>query len=185
MDATIKIILASTVISALISSLISSFFSVRLKNIDYKHTYYKEVISKRLKAYEFLETQVAVLKAIVLDEEDNKTFHMIFNKSYDDFLTFQQNLYLAMSFSLWINESTVKVMQDLNDLFLHLNTEVEKSENIQEVGKAHYKVLSELRKKLEISVRRDLLELHNLDKFLKDKSDYYVRQIKKYSPDNQ
>ncbi len=182
---TITIILTSSVVSALISSLINSFFSFRLKNLDYKYTYYKEILSKRLNAYQFLETQVAVLKAIVLDEEDGRTYHMVFNQSYDDFVEFQKNLYLAMSYSLWINEKTVHSMQQLNDLFLHLNTELESGNDLQETGKIYYKQLSRARKELEISVRKDLLELHKLDKFLNEKSEYYVRQIKSYKPETE
>ncbi len=78
---TITIILTSSVVSAIISSLVNSFFSFRLKSVDYKYTYYKEILSKRLNAYQFLEAQIAVLKAIVLDEEDNQTYHMVFNRA--------------------------------------------------------------------------------------------------------
>lgn len=177
---TITIILTSSVVSALISSLINSFFSLRIKNVEYKNTYYKEILSKRLTAYQFLETQVAVLKAIVLDD-DGETYHMIFNRSYDDFVDFQKNLYAAMSYSLWINEDTVKSMQNLNDLFLHLNYEIEKGNDLHVIGKLHYKKLSIARKELETNVRKDLLELYKLDKFLNEKSEYYVRNIKNFT----
>ncbi|TYZ05751.1 hypothetical protein FY528_21010 [Hymenobacter lutimineralis] len=115
----ITIILTSSVISAIISALISAYVSLRAKDIDYKHNYYKEIINKRLAAYQFLETQISVLKSTVLDD-DQKAFHLIFAYGREKFMEFQQNLTLAMAYSIWIEEETVEAMQELNDVFFSI-----------------------------------------------------------------
>ncbi len=69
-------------------------------------------------------------------------------------------------------------------LTVHLNVEIENGKDIHTVGKSYYKQLSQARKELEINVRKDLLELYKLDKFLNDKSEYYVRQIKSFKADS-
>jgi len=96
----ITLILTSSVIAAIVSAIISAIVSLKLKQIDYKNDYYKEIISKRLNAYQFLENQIAVLKSTVLDDSDRKPYHMIFSYGEKKLNKFQDNLFLAMSYSI-------------------------------------------------------------------------------------
>lgn len=65
MNETIKILLASSLIAGIVSTIVSYITSIRLKKIDFKNEYYKEILKKRLHAYEFIENQIAVLKSVV------------------------------------------------------------------------------------------------------------------------
>ncbi len=165
----IKVVLTSTLIATAIATIISSIITIYLKNLEYKNEYYKKVIEKRLFAYEFLETQVAVLKTTVLDEEDLKPYHFIFSQGKDEFYEFTKNLHLAISFSMWINYETTIEMENLNEVFYNILSKIEKSieNDIINIGKENYSKISSLRKKLEENVRNDLLSLYDLNKLKK------------------
>lgn len=164
----VKIVLASTVISGIISALISYIISVRLKNIDYKNEYYKKILDKRLDAYKYLENQIAVMKTTVMDDEDGKAYHFIFGSGSDGVIEFHKNLVVAMSYSIWINDKTVKIMEDLNQYF-YLISSVNDEKQIVSKAKRDYHKIAGLRKELEKSVKSDLFNLHNLDEFIKEK----------------
>ena len=162
-----KILLTSTVISGMLSSLISYFVSAWLKDKDYKNEYFKIILHKRLEAYEFLENQIAVLKSIVRNE--NKNYNLVFSYGIDKFLNFQQNLHLAMSYSYWFNENTLRKMETLNDFFFVISQQVENDQELLEIGKNKNDELSQIRTSLEICVKKDYLELYKIEIFLKSK----------------
>lgn len=174
----IKVILTSSLIAGILSVIVSAIVSIKLKNLDYKNEYFKKILEKRLDAYKFLETQIAVLKSTVLDE-DAKAYHMIFAYGEDKFYEFQQNLIAAMVYSMWINDNTVDHMEKLNELFFKILRKVEGDDvkQLVRIGKVHYHEISDLRKSLEDSVRKDLLNLHNLKKFKKSESSKRLRKI--------
>ncbi|MDY3338743.1 hypothetical protein PG279_06075 [Riemerella anatipestifer] len=170
----IKIVLASTVISGIISAIVSYIISVRLKNIDYKNEYYKKILDKRLDAYQYLENQIAVMKTTVMDDEDGKAYHFVLGKGREGVVEFHRNLLLAMSYSLWINDKTVKVMEELNQCFYLISLIDNKNEIISRAKRDYHKIAG-LRKKLEKSVKSDLFSLHNLDRFIKEKKHEKLR----------
>ncbi len=173
-----KVILTSSLIASILSVIVSAIVSIKLKNLDYKNEYYKKILEKRLEAYKFLETQIAVLKSTVLDE-DAKAYHLIFAYGEAKFHEFQQNLFAAMACSMWINDNTVDRMEKLNELFFKISRKVEGNDakRVVRIGKDHYHEISDLRKSLEDSVRKDLLNLHNLKKFMKSASSKRLRKI--------
>lgn len=174
----IKIIFTSTVVSAVLSTLVSTVVSIKLKGLDYRNEYYKKILDKRLDAYKFLETQIAVLKSTVLDE-DGYPYHQIFSYGEDGFDKFQSNLHVAIAYSIWINGDTVTEMENLNETFFKISRKIDDTsdEEIVNLGKKHYHEISTIRKKLEILVRRDLHNLHNLKKFMKEKRHDGMRTI--------
>jgi len=174
---TITLILTSSVIAAIVSAIISAIVSIKLKHLDFKNDYYKEIINKRLDAYRFLETQVAVLKSIVVDDTDDKLYHMIFSYGEKELNKFQENLFLAMSYSIWIDEKTTSNMEKLNDTFFHISLKIEQKESLTDLGKEYYKEIAKLRKTLEKNVREDLYNMHNLKKFFKSKTSGQKRVI--------
>lgn len=167
----LEIILASSLIATIVSSIISAIISIKLKSLDYKNEYYKIILEKRLEAYKFLETQIAVLKGSVVDD-DGQVYHLIFHEGEDKFNEFQMNLFLAFSFGMWINASTMKRMEELNELFLKISRKIEglSEEDIQKTGTSFYGEIVRLRSNLENSIREDLLNLHNLKSFKKNKA---------------
>ncbi|RYE89387.1 MAG: hypothetical protein EOO37_05135 [Cytophagaceae bacterium] len=112
-------------------------------------------------------------------------YYMIFAYGYDDFIKFQQNLIAAMAYSIWIEEETVDIMHQLNDVFYSVNIKINNSTSNQElekIGKEFYNIIAAKRKSLEHNVRKDLADLHNLKKFFKSKTSGERRTVKIYNP---
>jgi len=175
-----SIILTSSVISAIVSASIAGIISLRTKKLDFRYAYYKTILEKRITAYQFIESQVAVLKTTIIDQ-DNKPYYAIFDTGYDDFFKFQQNLYAAMSYSLWIGDNTITVMQELNDIFYNLSlTETDSNDELISKGKNNYKAIAKIRKSIEDNIKKDMLQLDDIDKFLKTKASGESRIIKKH-----
>lgn len=178
----IKIILPSTFLSGIVSALISYIVSIRLKNIDYKNEYYKKILDKRLEAYKYLEIQIAVMKSTVIDDQDGQIYHFLFGNGSEGTIEFQKNMMLAMSYSIWINDKTVKILEELNQVF-YLISEFEDTNEIIKRAKRNYNKVSELRKSLEKSVKYDLFNLHNLNSFIKEKNNNKPRKFQYINSD--
>lgn len=180
MSETVQILLASSVIAGVVSVVVSYFTSIRLKKVDFKNDYYKEILKKRLRAYEFIEHQIAVLKSVVLDD-DGKPYHLIFGQGSIKFLEFQENLILAISFGLWIDEDSSKTLDEMNNLFFNLNDHIRQKSNseMEEIGKKYYNRISALRVQLENDVKKGLYDLHDIKKAFKTKSENSKRIIYK------
>ena len=174
----IKVILTSSLIAGIFSAIVSAIISIKLKNLDYKNEYFKQILKKRLYAYNLLESQIAVLKSTVLGD-DAKPYHMIFSFDENKLIDFQKNLFGAMSHNLWINEDTIQFMEKLNELFFKISEKIEGNIHNQlvQIGKEYYFEIADLRNLLEDSVRKDLLNLHNLKKFKKSSKPNRLRLI--------
>jgi len=173
----IKVILTSSLIAGILSAIVSAIVSIKLKNLDYKNEYYKKILEKRLEAYKFLETQISVLKTSAIDE-DGKAYHIIFSYGYDQFREFQQNLFAAMAYSLWINKGTIDQMEKLNEIFFKISRKTSGNPEILiQLGKDNYRPIAKQRQLLEDAVRNDLLNLHNIKKFKKKSASRGTRII--------
>lgn len=174
----IKVILTSTVIATVLSTIVSTIVAIKLKSLDYRNEYYKKILDKRLEAYKFLETQIAVLKSTVLDD-DGQPYHMIFSYGEDEFHKFQTNLIAAIAYSIWIHEDTVSEMENLNQIFFKISRKITNAsaDKVVDMGKEYYNEISTSRKKLEKLVRHDLHNLHDLKKFMKEKRNDGMRTI--------
>ncbi len=164
----LKLILASSFFAGIISAIVSYFITIRLKKLDFRNEYYKEILKKRLVAYEYIETQISVLKAVVLGD-DGKPYHMIFGEGENKLLEYQQNLFLAVNKSLWIDQETTKSLERLNDFFFNINNKAygKNEAEIIEIGQQYYKKLSDLRFELENSTKKGLYNLHDMKKAFK------------------
>ncbi|MBA4241753.1 MAG: hypothetical protein C0448_13585 [Sphingobacteriaceae bacterium] len=170
------------IISSIATILISSLINYYFKKFDYKYEYLKKVIDKRLEAYGFLETQIALLKSVVFDDCDRETYHIIFAYGDANLLKNQQPLSTAMAHSMWINHKTTDIMEELNMVFYKtmLETHDKNEDEVIAVGKKYYNQIAKLRIKLENAVRQDLMQLHNFKYFKLVTSD----QSKNFDPDN-
>ena len=65
----IQTIVTSAIFSGFVSALISYLVSIRLKRLDFQNDYFKEILKKRLDAYDYIERQIAVLRGVVLDDD--------------------------------------------------------------------------------------------------------------------
>ena len=176
----IRLILTSTFVAGIVSTFVSYIISIQLKKLDFKNEYYKEILKKRLAAYQYIESQLAVLKAVVLDERDYKPYHMMFSYNDVEFFDFQKNMLTAISFSLWIDDETTDNLEKLNELFYNLNLKTGGKSNSElvDLGKKHYQHISDLRFQLENSTKRGLYNLHDIKKAFKTKKTNTKRNIR-------
>ncbi len=161
---TVLAVLSSSFLTALLTSVASVLIQTYLRKIDYEDEYYKQVIGKRLKVYEFIEKQIALLKSSVLDN-DKQMYHTIFAFSEKEYYEFQQNLFASVSNNMWISDETSRRLIKLNRLLLNIGKDFE-FDGLKEVGKAHYKEIALLRDEIEKLYRKDMLELHKVRPFL-------------------
>lgn len=162
-------VLSSSLLAAAFTSLATGFFSVYLKRKEYENDYHKEIVSRRLAAYEFIESQIAMLKTAVVDEKDGRAFHMVFANGMDEFSKFQGNLMIAISRSVWVTESTTDLLVELGRLIYPVGLKNDSAESLIEFGKERYFEVAAKRHALEIAFRDDFLNIHQVRRFLRQK----------------
>jgi len=158
-------VLSSSVISGAIGALIAGFFSIRVSQRNFKNDYFKTVLQKRITAYEELEKLAHAFKTSVMDA-DRKPYHLPFSKD-DDYEFAHTLVFKVMMQSLWISEEAFCKIRDLSDLLYRLQP----SENngAIEFGKKNYEKIALLRGDLETIIANDMLTLHEVKRFLKQK----------------
>jgi hypothetical protein len=153
-----------TFVGVLLAALVAGLYNLRAKRNEYVNDYYKEVIQRRIAAYEELEKLVVPFKMAVLDK-DNKPYHLPFagegakNNIFGRFLS-------AMSHGLWISDEAFASASKLNHLLFSMP---ETESDAIGFGKQHYKTITEIRHALERIMAADMLELHKVEQFLKRK----------------
>ena len=182
-----KIALTSGISAALVSSGANYF----LKKQDYKRDYYKKIIDKRLQAYAELETflgNVAVTREILnaLIPQRAGTGFFIFDCFYEI-----NNLNKALEAvndvinkNIWYAHNIQKDLSDLNTIFVKALTTIEypneanldmynlkRSEQgeylIIKIGKFVKPEMDRCFRDIEVSIKRDLLEMDDVEAFLK------------------
>lgn len=161
-------ILSSSLLAAFIASLVNGVFSILLKKREYQYIFFQDVIKKRIETYEFIESQIAVLKTTAVDN-DGSAYHLIFAYDEDKFYELQQNLFLAKSKGIWLSEKTGNLLTELNYLFLQISHKYDLSTQLEEAGKNNYQIVATLRTRLEASFIEDFATLNDVKKFLKNK----------------
>lgn len=157
-------IISSSVISGILGALIAGAYTLRGKRNEYVNDFYKNVIERRLAAYEQLERLIVALKIAVLDGE-NRPYHLLFSKD-DDWESVHEMLLYVMSQSLWISEEAFVKARDLNYLAFQLKPG---DGGVIEFGKQNYDAIAALRSDLEKILAADMLELYDVKNFLKHK----------------
>jgi hypothetical protein len=165
----ITLLLTSSLLSALLTSLLTGVFSLLGKKREYRSAYYKEVLQRRLDAYEFVDTQISMLKSSVYDKDRTRMYHFIFAHGVDEFYKFHQNLFFAVSKALWISPPTQSVLLDMNRLFVSISEQYDLENQLVEAGKHYYFDIANMRDRLEAALLNDLRDLDNIPKFLKQK----------------
>ena len=167
----IEIALTSSLIAGTVSALISYFFSIRLKKIEFRNNYFKEIIERRLDAYNEIDVFVSLLKAVIVDDNTGEAYHFILGQTSQKFIEAQKNLQQSILKSLWIEEKTSSKLEEINYLFFNIILEInnKKDDEVIKVGKKYYKRISDLRFDLENCLREDLFNLHKIDRIFKKK----------------
>lgn len=154
---------------ALVSSILSIGIALKVKDKEYKNDYYKKVIDKRIVAYGYLESQIAIMRETIIDKKERKGYLLMFGKGKDYYLESLSNIQKALTSGLWITPATLAVLGRMNAVFLNiaLQYDISDAESLREAGKAYFKELSQLRFELEVAVREDVYSLHNVKSFFK------------------
>jgi hypothetical protein len=150
--------------SGLICAVVAGIYNLRAKQKEYVNDYYKEVIKRRIAAYEQLEQLIMWLKSTVVDD-DNRPYHVLFSSNTEEDwrrvfqVVFQTN-------GLWLSEEAFSKAGEFAVLIYSLDDPA----NIIEFGKAHYQTIATIRADLERILARDMLNLHDVASFLKSKN---------------
>ena len=73
------IILSSVAIGSIVAAIISGLLNMLIQDRGYKRDYYKLIISKRITAYQYIETQLNVMKVAVATEGGG--YYMMFGNT--------------------------------------------------------------------------------------------------------
>lgn len=144
-------------------ALITGISTLRAKRAEYANEYYKLVLAKRLSAYEQLEILISYLKTSFHDG-NGRLYHLLF-ASEANFGTAYQVISAISSKGLWLSEEAFSKVQELNYGMLQnkLNADT------LEFAKRNYEAIAKFREDLERIVAADMMELHNVHRFLSRK----------------
>jgi hypothetical protein len=147
---------------ALIGALVAGIYNLRAKRNEYINDYFKTVIHRRIAAYEQLEGLIACFKAAVVGK-DRKPYHLPLSGegAKEDIFT---RLFAVMSQGLWLSNEAFDKVTELNYLLFGVpNLE----SDVIAFGKQNYQTIATLRDELERILAADMLELHDVGRFLK------------------
>ena len=155
-------VLSSSLLTSIFGGFIGGWFNLRAKQNDYQNEYFKSILARRIAAYEEIEHLIAELKTAVLDN-DNRPYHFIFTNNDESHV--YKILLSVTSKPLWISD---QIFDDIRKLNLMI---VQRSKTISliEFGKVNYKTIAELRTNMEKILLADMLKLHDVPSFLKNK----------------
>lgn len=153
---------------AIISPSVSGYFNIFVKKKEYENEYFKQIVSKRLTAYEQLNQIIYIFKGSVQDD-DGKVYHMIFQNE-ESFSNFHIVLFNNKSNSFWYSENLSKYLLELFKELGKIDAKnKQKGISYSEIAKEEYKNLATLRDKIEIEMVKDLPKLYDINNFLNSK----------------
>ena len=171
------LLLTSSLLSAAISGMIAGFFALRAKGKEYENEYFSEVMKKRITAYEHIEALIRMLKLTAVGE-DKQPYHLLFAIEADKMTACQLAANISAE-ALWISDKAFKKSRDFSDLIYSLD---DHPDGVIDFGKTHYRKIAVLREELERIVAKDLVDLHNVRKFLKSKSKRKAEGFREFRP---
>ncbi|MFA6922879.1 MAG: hypothetical protein WC223_01375 [Bacteroidales bacterium] len=152
--------------SSLLSSGLTGFLTWLIRKNDYKNEYYKELIRKRLEAYEFLENILGHLSITTYEENTKEKYHVLFVDKQLYAELFKQ-IAIALKFNLWISENTRKTLIKLNVFQIEIGNNVLNinipNETIIPVAIENYAKICEIRKELRNNILDDFKNLHKVN----------------------
>jgi hypothetical protein len=162
---------ASQLVLAVLSSSVAGavvvgVYSLRAKRSEYVNDYYKTVVARRIAAYEKLERLILELKTGVVSRGDPRPYHLLLSsESEEDWQRAFVLLGEVMAQGLWLSNEVYQKLRDFN----HLIFRHQKPESVIEFGRQNYEAIATRRSELERLLARDMLNLHDVKRFLKRK----------------
>lgn len=164
-----QIILSSALVSSILSSVATWLIGNHTQNKSFKNDYYKLVINKRMEAYEHIDNQLKTMKITTLDD-DAKPFHSMFYGNQKTISENQNNLIIARANGIWLSNAMENELSELNKILFDINHEItDDIANNVSIAKSYYYKVAASREKVEKQLRKDMLELYKVKRFLKEK----------------
>ena len=157
-------ILTSSLLSGIAGALIVGYWNLLIKKSEYRHEYYKLILSRRIAAYEQLEELIVWLRVAVSDT-DQRPYHLLFSLD-GDWETAYQATYKVTTQALWLSDEVFAKAKELNVL-LYRPSHADKG--AIEFGKSNYNAIANIRESLESLLAKDMLTLYDVKSFLKAK----------------
>lgn len=163
----------------ILSAIVAYFTSINTQKNSYRNEYYKTIIQKRLDAYNFIDTQLMVMRVTMYDNDDGKYYHMFFDNEGTKYFEYQNNLTQATIRSIWISADMLDAIIALSRIFYEISDKItdDKDDNIK-VGKAYYDRLRNAQIKVSKALVTDIADLYDVDSFIKRKKDAYNKRSK-------
>jgi hypothetical protein len=159
----ITVVLSSSLLSALLSAVASQLLS----SSEYQRDYHREVVRRRLEAYERVQRVIGMLRRVV--HKNGRVAHMAFDMGADGVIELTGSAMLAME-DLWLDPDVRDILVQINREILKVPTQVSREE-IFTAGEGIYISLGKLREALEVATCESLRNLHRIDLFLRRKRD--------------
>jgi hypothetical protein len=165
--------LASAAIAAVVSAVVAGFVSVYIKQKEYENEYFKKVIEKRLKAIESMEDATAPLRLHRLTKKSDGTeiiFHLFFTLS-DGPEAFRALIAAASKYTIWHSTPTAKAFGVFTRQVTHIRHQCStlNEAECQELAATEFKAVNETMSKLTNSISQDMLRLHKVEEFLRNR----------------
>jgi hypothetical protein len=166
----------------LLGSIITGFYGLWTRHKEYVNGYYKNIVSRRIRAYEQLESVIGALEPLYQDN-DGKIIHFALSNA-ESIKSLMESLSNIAAQGLWIEHETFKKARKLNNTIKAVMsfppelTPLRPPQNphdpkdlmqIMDYAKDKRDEISQLRSALASMVAKDMLTLHDVKAFLKRK----------------
>lgn len=154
--------------SAVVSAPISFFISKHLKDQDYQNEYFKIVLQKRLEAYEGIAKILLILKNVKYNEIG--MYFDIFSNGKEYFYEFKDEINSTLpSYSHLYTPDITNKISELSTYLDQIKVRNTSKEELKHLGIEYYEEILHLGMKIEEQYQKDLLTLHQIETFLKQK----------------
>jgi hypothetical protein len=150
--------------SSVFAALLSTLGNHLLAQLQFKRDYYKEIIAKRLHAYEQVDELIGMLRITSYDAAGRIAHGVFINKEIHD----RANVLAGTGggLGLYLSKELYQAMSELNLLLLKRPDNASEKQAF-EIGAAHREQISSLRTRMEHIETTDLQNLYKVRKFLK------------------
>jgi hypothetical protein len=165
---TINVALISACISAMaviITGGISYMALTKTKNIDYKHSYYEKILQKRIEAYEFIEQMIFVFSWTTVTSDQKPYYPSI--ATQEQILEREKTMLQIAAYSIWISPEMNQLLEKLNIMLYKLEN-IKDAELIRIIVKK-YNDFGEIKTRMKNQLNKDMLNLYDIESFLKNK----------------
>jgi len=142
-----------------------------IKDLEYRHDYYKKILEKRMKAYEAIEkTDTPFLRNLSIN---SAKYHSCFRNKIETSKA-RSALREALDHAIWINTPILNELRNLNNCVREVAKYSDDNKR-RLVAIKYYREIRGLHFKIRKLLARDMLDLDNIEMFLRKK---YIRDDK-------